>query len=91
MRLSGSEDGLQAADGPLPWPRTRDDVRGTTQTSISRCLVVDRSRTSSVASKSDDVFGTSWHFGRNPSTTKDIISALAILMYRMRYISETST
>ena len=28
------ENGLQAADGRLPWPRTRDDVRGTTQKSV---------------------------------------------------------
>ena len=34
MRLASSENGLQAADGPLPWPRTRDDVRGATQKSV---------------------------------------------------------
>ena len=34
MRLYGSENGLQATDGPLPWPRTRDDVRGATQKSV---------------------------------------------------------
>ena len=32
--LAGSENGLQAIDGPLPWPRTRDDVRGATQKSV---------------------------------------------------------
>ena len=36
--LVGSENGLQAADGPFPWPWTRDDVRSTT-----RKLVVPRS------------------------------------------------
>ena len=35
VRLAGSENGLQATDGPLPWPRTRDDVRGATQ----KCVV----------------------------------------------------
>ena len=34
MRLDGSENGLQAADGPLPVQRTHDDVRGTTQKSV---------------------------------------------------------
>ena len=34
VRLAGSENGLQATDGPLPWPRTRDDVRGATQRSV---------------------------------------------------------
>ena len=29
--LDGSQKGLQATDGPLPCPRTRDDVRGATQ------------------------------------------------------------
>ena len=32
--LDGSQNGLQAADGPLPWPRTRDDARGATQKSV---------------------------------------------------------
>ena len=31
--LDGSDNGPQATDGPLPWPRTRDDVRGATQKS----------------------------------------------------------
>ena len=31
--LDGSENGLQAIDGPRPWPRARDDVRGATQKS----------------------------------------------------------
>ena len=34
VRLDGSENGLQAADGPLPVQRTHDDVRGTTQKSV---------------------------------------------------------
>ena len=34
MRLSGSENDLEAADGPPPWPRTRDGVRGATQMSV---------------------------------------------------------
>ena len=34
MRLASSENGLQAADGPLPWPRIRDDVRGATKKSV---------------------------------------------------------
>ena len=38
VRLDGSENGLQATDGPLPWPRTRDDVRGAAQKSeFQRC------------------------------------------------------
>jgi hypothetical protein len=32
--LGGSQNGLQATDGPLPWPRTRDDVRGATQKAV---------------------------------------------------------
>ena len=32
--LEGSENGLQAFEGPCPWPRTRDDVRGATQKSV---------------------------------------------------------
>ncbi len=32
--LEGSENGLQAAGGPLPVPRTRDDVRGATQKAV---------------------------------------------------------
>ena len=31
--IDGSQNGPQATDGPLPWPRTRDDVRGATQKS----------------------------------------------------------
>ena len=33
MRLDGSQNGLQATDGPLPSPRMRDDVLGATQKS----------------------------------------------------------
>lgn len=32
--LDGSQNDLQATDGPLPQPRTRDDVRVATQKSV---------------------------------------------------------
>ena len=40
--LDGSQNGLQAADGPLPWPRTRDDVRGATQPKLKKKWAISR-------------------------------------------------
>ena len=38
--LAGAENGLYAADGPLPWPRTRDGVRGATRSRYHHGLPV---------------------------------------------------